>query len=307
MKRALHALLAVLTMIVVIAIQAQTGFAQQVVNVARQVTVRVSSSNPGSGVIIGRDNSSYYVLTAYHVIKEDYTNPGNISIVAPDQSEYPVQEIRSLPGATMDLDLAILEFNSTKNYTTVRAGNSDSVDVSYEVWVAGFPTPGGVTTAQQIEVSKGAITGISTTPTSEGYQLIYSNSTAPGVSGGPVLDQNGSLIGIHGKAEARRSFAVPVNIFTRVASGMGISVPSGSSPSSSSPSSSTSGDLASTCRDLKAGYQYWTDKKSELNSACFFDEDPVVCDEENAAAENIRQAEMQWTQLGCSGPIWSLF
>lgn len=35
----------------------------------------------------------------------------------------------------------------------------------------------------------------------EGYELVYSNITAGGMSGGPVLDTNGRVIGIHGRAD----------------------------------------------------------------------------------------------------------
>ena len=35
----------------------------------------------------------------------------------------------------------------------------------------------------------------------DGYQLLYQNPTLPGMSGGPVLNIYGELIGIHGRAE----------------------------------------------------------------------------------------------------------
>jgi serine protease Do len=38
-----------------------------------------------------------------------------------------------------------------------------------------------------------------------GYALIYSNDTVAGMSGGPVLDAAGRLIGIHGQAETERN------------------------------------------------------------------------------------------------------
>ena len=78
-------------------------------------------------------------------------------------------------------------------------------------------------------------------PSVDGYALVYSNSTLPGMSGGPVLDPEGQLIGIHGRADTATkvqdqnlnpdiyvksgfNLGIPINTFTTLAPKAGIDV-----------------------------------------------------------------------------------
>ena len=45
-----------------------------------------------------------------------------------------------------------------------------------------------------------------------GYELVYTSITYGGMSGGPVLDSRGRVIGIHGRSEAEQAGDVPVQI-----------------------------------------------------------------------------------------------
>ncbi|OBQ10585.1 hypothetical protein [Anabaena sp. AL09] len=55
----------------------------------------------------------------------------------------------------------------------------------------------------------------------DGYGLIYSNNIAPGMSGGSVLNQDGVLVGINGRASTNSekgttSFAaIPINEYKK--------------------------------------------------------------------------------------------
>lgn len=317
MKTLLYGLLAVFTAIVLVFVQIQTGLTQNsrsVANLAKQITVIIDVGAPGSGVIVGKQGRTYYVLTAKHVVEDDAT--GGFAIIAPDQSSYPGENYRRLPGGE-NVDLAVVEFSSDCNYTVASLGDSEQVDQGTSVWVAGFPNKTQAVETRQLHTLPGEIRVKLLQPIDGGFTLSYTNPTEPGMSGGPILDKDGLLVGIHGKGDAKanedpqksaiptRNYGIPINTFTRVVSQMGISVAKGSNPGISTPSNNPT-DVASTCKQVKADYKYWNDKKRELNTACFFDEDPAVCSEEKAAAESIRQAERQWTQLGCSGPIWSL-
>jgi tetratricopeptide (TPR) repeat protein len=48
---------------------------------------------------------------------------------------------------------------------------------------------------------KGDVIANATVAIPDGYQLLYDNQTLPGVSGGAVLNAQGQLVGIHGRAE----------------------------------------------------------------------------------------------------------
>ena len=64
----------------------------------------------------------------------------------------------------------------------------------------------------------------------QGYDLLYTSITYGGMSGGPVLDHQGRVIGIHGQAEAEEStsgnsviqlgnsLGIPINTFLGLAS-----------------------------------------------------------------------------------------
>lgn len=305
MKKLLYGLVAIFTTAVLVLFQSQSGLTQSsraVAEIARQITVKVDVGAPGSGVIVGKNGSTYYVLTAKHVVEDDAT--GGFSIVTPDQSSYPGQNYRELPGGR-NVDLAVVEFNSNQNYTAANLGDSDQVDQGTPVWVAGFPNPGQVVTTRELNIVPGEIRTRLLQPTEKGYTLSYTNPTEAGMSGGPVLDQNGLLVGIHGQGESvAKNFAIPINTFTRVVSQMNISIARSGAPAISPVVNPN--DLASNCRKLKADYKYWQEKQRELRRACFFNKDSATCSEEKAAAEKVRQATSQWTQLGCEGQIWSI-
>ena len=47
----------------------------------------------------------------------------------------------------------------------------------------------------------GQVIAYSSTPLPDGYQILYTNPTLPGMSGGSVLSSSGLLVGIHGRGE----------------------------------------------------------------------------------------------------------
>ena len=88
----------------------------QVNEIAKNITVRIEIENGtntdhGSGVIIARDNSRYYVLSAKHVVK--YLDYG-YTIVAPDGASYQLDN--STIKYADDVDLAVVAFESDRNY-----------------------------------------------------------------------------------------------------------------------------------------------------------------------------------------------
>ncbi|BAY25256.1 hypothetical protein NIES2100_50620 [Calothrix sp. NIES-2100] len=177
-----------------LAAKALTG--EEVNNIAREVTVLIKSDNGhGSGVIVAKDSKTYYVLTAYHVVK----NQANYNIVTHDKQGYQLDysKVKPLPG----VDLAVVEFSSDKDYRTAKLANSETVSEGKAVFVSGWPrlaTVGKEAGGQLIrQFTDGRVSGF--LPQSlQGYKMIYTNTTLAGMSGGPVLDAGGRVIGIHG-------------------------------------------------------------------------------------------------------------
>lgn len=182
----------------------QTG--RQVRDIAKAVTVLVSpQSSSGSGVLIKQDGSSYYVLTAKHVIESTGAGEEADVITADGQSHaVNTQAILYLSG----VDLALIRFDSDRNYPVATLGNSDAIAETDTIYIAGFPLPGQAITSSTFTITKGAITGKG--QYQRGYGLIYDNVTQPGMSGGPILTETGQVIGIHGLAEGERVQGVAV-------------------------------------------------------------------------------------------------
>ncbi|MGB3205646.1 MAG: tetratricopeptide repeat protein [Crinalium sp.] len=167
--------------------------APQVNAIAKEITVRLSGKNNGSGVIINRRGNTYDVLTNWHVVKE----PGIYHIEVSDGKKYTVKssQIKRVPG----LDLALLQFDSFKNYKVAFLGNNDVLTEGIQVYVAGWADPGPLISEPTYQFLNGQISSLLQKP-KDGYSLVYTINAAPGMSGGPVLNENGDLVGINGRA-----------------------------------------------------------------------------------------------------------
>jgi tetratricopeptide (TPR) repeat protein len=184
--------------------------------IATGITVRiVNAENPfdsGSGVIIKQTGNTYTVLTAYHVIaREDRRN-----LITPDDKNYPLKNIKPLP----DVDLAIAEFSSNQKYAVAKLGNSDSAIRTTTVYVAGFPAKTAAINNPELFLNIGTVSA-NGKPQRDGYNILYSNDTLKGMSGGAVLNDNGELVAIHGRADEQ---AVGENSEIKIVTGIGITI-----------------------------------------------------------------------------------
>jgi serine protease Do len=176
----------------------------QVNDIAREITVLIrGEQGHGSGVIIQKTGNTYYVLTAEHVVRQRE----NFRIVTADKQAYAVDysKVKRIDG----VDLAIVKFTSDKNYPIAKIGTAKPNE-GQDVFVSGWPSNGSIGNAAGGELvrqfTSGSISGF--LPKSlKGYSMIYTNVTRAGMSGCPVLDTAGRLVGIHGmgdKEDARQ-------------------------------------------------------------------------------------------------------
>ena len=176
----------------------------QITEIASQVTVRIiSDSGAGSGVIIQRAGQVYTVLTNHHVVADIHHN---YSILTADGKTHQAKLGLSQFGK---LDLALVQFSSPESYRVVEMGNSAKLSVGDGVVAAGFPNWHWIN-AQAIEdtrswglkafrLTAGRVGMLPEKSFLEGYQLGYTNDIAEGMSGGPVLDSRGRLVGVNGR------------------------------------------------------------------------------------------------------------
>lgn len=199
----------------------------EVNNIAKQITVVIQSKKPkyGSGVIIKKQGNNYTVLTAAHVVEVT----DNYEIITPDGKRNAVNysSVKQLPG----VDLAVVQFTSSQNYTVAKIGNSDASTEGNTAYVAGFPAPTFAINQSIYIFSDGKITANASKPLRDGYALVYSNNTSEGMSGGAVLNEKGELIGVHGRAdldtkEDKTGFnlGIPINTFLQLSAKAGVDV-----------------------------------------------------------------------------------
>ncbi len=183
------------------------GIVGQIDSIAEQITVKINSENNGngSGVIVAQEDNTYYVVTAGHVV----TNEDNYTIIVPDGESYPIKNstIKTFEG----VDLAVLQFTSQESYSI--ATLADYIDrpeyrerrFNRRIFISGFPD-----TQKERTLNAGSFAEIGNWTAemtkdsyslTNGNELLYTNLSLPGMSGGAVLDSQGKLIGINTGAE----------------------------------------------------------------------------------------------------------
>jgi tetratricopeptide (TPR) repeat protein len=196
--------------------------AVEVGKIAKSVTVSIDSANSvGSGVVIRKEGSTYTVLTAAHVVRD---RQAQFKLTTPDGKSHPL--IATNIKATTDADLAIVKFQSPANYPIAKLGNVETASEGAVVYVSGFPLATTAITASIYNFTEGKVTANASRPLAGGYALVYSNNTLPGMSGGPVFNDAGETIAIHGKGDvqdATKSSEINENI--RIKTGFNLGIP----------------------------------------------------------------------------------
>lgn len=181
-------------------------------SLAKSITVKVISGNGwGSGVILKRQGQIYTVVTNQHVL-----DAGNISylIQTPDGRFYNANQIKM--DSFQGNDLAILQFHSPDpNYVLASLAASASLSPGDKIFTAGFPAIAerwrneeiqektdvnqeNYPTDTQLLFTRGRVSILSERALENGYQIGYSNVVKKGMSGGPLLNIYGQVVGING-------------------------------------------------------------------------------------------------------------
>lgn len=170
----------------------------EVNTIAKGVTVQIKyGDTSGSGVILRKEGNIYTVLTAAHVLSARST----YEVVTADGQRYAITPGSIQKHATVDL--AIAQFRSSKPYAVATLGDPQLVTEGMVSYVAGFPARTEALSESIYNFTTGTITAKATQPLKDGYGLVYTNTTLPGMSGGPVFNSAGQVIGIHGRADAK--------------------------------------------------------------------------------------------------------
>jgi S1-C subfamily serine protease len=216
--------------------QQLTGVAARVDAIAERITVRIEGGQGhGSGVVVAKQGNTYYVATAAHVV----SGSGSYQVVAPDGARYPVTEVKTQEA----MDLAVVQFASPVSYSVANLADYRlPTEEKRWVFVSGWPIDRGnrrlLTGGLVFSKERGAIAErydeslaqSQANPENQGYELVYTNITYKGMSGGPVLDSQGRVIGFHAAADGDAleevylgySFGVPTSTFVGLAKRLGM-------------------------------------------------------------------------------------
>ena len=152
----------------------------------------------GSGFLLGRRGSKYFVITNRHVIR------GGEAPYKIETSDNRVYTAEVAIGITnVPYDLAVLTFEADVVYATATIGNSQFLKVGEPVFAAGFPhevaAKRSPRDSEKLTLKLGRVTTVLDRALTEGYQIGYTNNVQKGMSGGPVLNSRGEVVGINGK------------------------------------------------------------------------------------------------------------
>jgi S1-C subfamily serine protease len=169
----------------------------------RSISIRILANGEsiGSGVLIDKQDRAYTVVTNAHVIQaasapfKIQTHDGQVYIAA-----------LIPPPAKQNRDLSILRFQSDRNYIPTKLATV-SPKIGTLVWAAGFPFDDTTTPANSqnvparvsgLTIADGKVTQILPVAITGGYQIGADNAVRKGMSGGPLVDGEGNLVGING-------------------------------------------------------------------------------------------------------------
>ena len=181
-------------------------------------------SSNGSGFIISEDG---FILTNAHNIRDSFrssviTTEINVSVVIPGGKTYDA----SIVGLDMISDIALLKIDGDK-FQYCNLGDSDDVKVGE--WAIALGNPRNLISNVQYQpiASAGIISAVNADfnlDTQSGKLLdnmIQTDASLnPGNSGGPLIDSNGSVIGINTftKSDSENlGFAIPINFAKKIA------------------------------------------------------------------------------------------
>ena len=172
--------------------------------IARQVTVRIiASQGTGSGVLIKHEGQTYTVLTCNHVVDDNHDK--HYTVLTADGLKHSGQWLRSTQFG--NTDLALVQFTSSQPYQVAVIG-SNALSIGDLIYATGFPSWQS-TKSDAVDdtrdwgmraflITKGKVAMLPKKSLQQGYQIGFTNDVEQGMSGGPVLNQSGQLVGVSG-------------------------------------------------------------------------------------------------------------
>jgi len=163
----------------------------------------------GSGVIVSSDG---YVLTNNHVVED----AEDLTVTLSDKREFTAKIVGTDPPS----DVALIKLEGAEKLPVAHLGDSDKLRIGEMVVAVGSPYKLSETITMGIVSALGRTTEVAINE----YENFIQTDAAinPGNSGGPLVDMNGSVIGINTAIFSRSggnqgiSFAIPINMVKEI-------------------------------------------------------------------------------------------
>ncbi len=136
------------------------------------------------GVIVGKKNTTYYVLTT----EKSVSNDRRYGIMTSDRKSH----LAKVNWKKVDLDLVLLEFDSNMSYEVTLAANIKNINSPLSVYAYGWQLSIGTGTPILVE---GFLNNFESLKLNKDF--IYDNRSSDNLNGGIILNANGELIGLH--------------------------------------------------------------------------------------------------------------
>ena len=193
---------------------------QEISAIAKPITVRIDGANEGSRVIIDRSDDTYTVVTNWHVVKV----VGEYTVQTSDGQQHPV-DYQQTQQFSESADLAIIKFTSNQDYDVASLGESIDLGEGETIHLAGYPGSDQIIGQSDRFFHFYNLSLVSILPIERdgGYTLSYAGENFSGMSGSPILDSDGNIIGINGTSyldidgKARSNYAIPIDTYKELA------------------------------------------------------------------------------------------
>ncbi len=182
---------------------------QKINQIASEISVKISDGDfLGSGFVIQQTGKQYIVITNQHVLR---AGKAPYKITTYDGESYSAEVISKLNNTDYQYDLAVLRFEADAIYPTAKIGSSIYLEVGEPIFAAGFPSDkleqptadvfaqSNLNTSRGLTLELGRVAIILNQALEEGYQIGYTNNVKKGMSGGPLLNFQGEVVGVNGK------------------------------------------------------------------------------------------------------------
>lgn len=160
---------------------------------AHAITVKlwVADNNWGSGILINQQGQTYTVLTNRHVLTAGTT----YQVQTADGRIY--SAIALYPPDLANQDIGLVQFTSSTAYSLAELSAS-SLAIGEPVMAAGYPIDDDPSQPPGFAAVSGQIALLIPQTMAGGYQIGADIAIAKGMSGGPLLNMQGQVVGMNG-------------------------------------------------------------------------------------------------------------